>query len=538
MQFRVFDKNPVNVNVCYIPTGQVSSQLSLVNCNYKYITPTKITVEASKPFYYAVDENNRAWRTTDIQYITNTKVMLTMISQTLESFKTTDDSYAVIGDIGITPYYVGDNEIFNRLASSPSTWLSMNKNKLYSEVYKLFDENEGTIAWENYCILQTINPIFIGDGTTETKYIVDLWYTETNRTEVETRQRTYANYGLIDTNAVGSIGVYTYLIRLDLAQSDINAYIENVCSFLTQLSSSENGQNVINARFIRVPATYFDDSTTVDFVISKASASIPPVIPVKQLVQYIPKQVVIDHIGDDNLLEGRAFWKIGNNIIYPNKDATGLSSLYLVIILGVGTCVGFFFTGYYSDTMVNEQSSCCLELGYNIAPNTVGESLYYSNKQFASIVDSMPLMRVFANIGNAVGSALITPGGAGSRLAMAGVSLVSSSGSVAQLRANREREQSNHGSLNNVNDVQNLASYMGNNVQAFRIESYEADVQTLAQILGSYLPHTFKSYVIPEEIIILKCSSIPGEVNTQLYKEGCIVAKHDNLVDLLYTANI
>lgn len=535
MQFRVYDRNPVNVNICYIPTG-APHQLGLITCNYKYITPTKISVEAPKPFYYAIDENNHAWRTIDVKYITNTKVMLTMISQTLTSFSASDEYYEVVGDINASYENFNTFSSYNRVVSSPSTWLVNNLSKYDAEVVNLFGS---PTSFDEYCVLQTINPIFVGDGKTTIKVIVDPWGSTTNKTKNETTQRTSCSYVLEDEIIRGGLGVFTYLIKLNAKSPELDtAYRENVVSFLTQLSSLENGQNVINARFIKVPKNYFENSYKVTFTISKEVQDPPPDIDVDILVEYNVEAQPLHYAPSEGLLKGRGFWRIGENVVFPNIGPGAIASLNFIIILGVGTCFGFFYTGLYRDVMVNSQSSCLLELGYNISPNTVGESLYYSNKQYQSIIDSMPFLKSVGNVAGAIGAGLATPGGVGAKLTGFGIGLASSAGSASSLRANREREQSNHGSLNNANDVQNLGFYMGNNAQVAWVQMQKETVEIMADMLAGYNAHTITSEVYPENTTVLKCSAIPGEINTSLYKEGCIIATTDNLLQLLSEANI
>lgn len=531
MKFKVYRNNPVNVNLGYIPVGDTTLDfLEEVELNFRYNTPTSITVFSDTPFYYAIDSNNNAWRTTDIQYVTNTKVNITMVSQSLKMFKE-DTSVRVTGDIGLTSAVVGTTE-YNKLLSTPSSILLENNNKLLINTIDLIDD------FEEVCIIQTSDVIKfdlnIGSvSITESYEVGEIDWDDFP----EWSAPAYQDYSNVDSNIKGAIGVNTYIIR---AQDLINGTFKDVSLMLVEFMRENT--SFINARIVRLPTNYFSQSGGYNWKVRLKDTD-SNLFTINALREYKPLLTVLDTIpASYTFLEGRKAWKIGENLMYPNIDDSGASTLKFIMVIGVGTCFGIFFTGLYEDLINNPQSVVVLELGYNLSPNTINPSIYYNNRQYQGLVNSQPAITGVAGVVGSIASMALLPKTSLIARGVLGVAgALNTISSVNRGNAQLKQEQHNYSTINNVNDVQDIGKYIAINKQVCRVEVIEQsnNIFILNALLNTYTPHYAQRYISRNTLpSILKCSQIANEINTNLYTEGCIPVTNDELELFLNNANI
>lgn len=536
MRFKIYTKNPVNMNIGYVPYGNDSLDfMSEIECNYRYITPTSITVESDTVFYYAIDENDNAWRTVDIAYITNSKVSIKMISQTLNLFKV-DENVIANGDINAEMSDFSTTSDFNRVLNSASSWLSLNEYHVVDKV-DLFQDNETDTPYNNnYIILQLTHPICedatSGDDDSELVIVGD-WTIDSYFKSGDTAP-TYYDYGTISRQRDylgGALGLYTYYIN-----SESKSKLNNAVKFLTTLMNTDTG--FVNARMVKLP--YFTGAFAgVMGTIRNGDDEFD----INKIDTFIPVPYVLDTIPSNQLLYGNTYWKIGDYKIYPNvmervmnEVSEFVASLRFTIVIGVGTVFGVFYSGEYEDIMINNQSACVFELGYNLAPNTINPTLYYSNKQYQSLVDSAPYTQGATSFSAGLMGSLLLPT-VPAKIVGVGVAVANAGATALKAQQVAERERHNKNSVINVNDAQNLSNYIRYSNQVLRISNTYDNITICKAIIDNYIPHNYKT-TVNRYVKIIKCNYIEGEINTVLYREGCVVCNNETLLEALTTSNI
>lgn len=525
MKFKVYDKNPVNINIGYKHTGLMSDPnhlLSNVEYNIRYVTPTRIIVDSDKPFYYAIDEYNNAWRTVDITYITNTKVSVTLVSQTLDCLKNPAGDYKITGDINLGI----KGTAFNSIYCNPASWLSDKTTSVINTAKPLWDDE---IEFTDYCIFQTAQPLFKNLGTELAK---DWWAVTPVPTNFNVPA--FMDYSEFTSDAIGTLGLYTYYVDT----RKYGAEWTDITKFLGALIQSRT--DFVNARLVRLPVNYFNDGVTADFEVGiKSGMEVLSLFTVHQVWLYKPKLYVVDVLDTTTILYGEKYWKVGESIIYPNVDGDGEVKLSMGLVIGSGACFGIFFTGELSDSMRHPQSFVSMELGYNIAPNTVNPSIYYTNKQYQSLVNTAPYLQSMSQLATTLGSVLLmSKAPALAKLAITAGGTGIALGTVAKGNEVIEREKFNRATVNNANDVQDITNYLSNINQVLRIEREAVQLSEFNEILNTYTPHNFTETVSMTTARLIKCACIAGEKNIALYKEGCVVGDSNTLLELLQVAGL
>lgn len=513
MKFKVYKRNPVNCNVGYrVGYDLDMNYFESIECNYRHITPTKIVIEYSEPFYYAVDESNNSWRAVDITYSTNTKVTITLISQTLQCLKDPASYVSLLGDINFKP----SSSYENSVVSSPSQWLRNNLNQVVYN-YKncwTYDADEFRL----YCIIQTVQQLADPDDFKTTLggvyyKIADGWWSDTI---FESRENaTNIDYTTLDPTMKGALGVNMYYIRLD---GGISFDFLEFLSLLVQTRT-----DFINARLVVLPRNTFN-SSSVGEVNVYSGDDYTFRFKLNFLLTYKANLYTVDQVQPTTILSGSEFWMIGEHTIYPNLTDDGEALLRCCVFIGVGTIFCIFFTGNLLDLNRLKQSAVIAELGYNISPNTVNPSIYYTNKQYQSMVNRLSYLPSLGTMAGAAAGILLMPKAPlAAKIIGAGAGLANSVGSLSKGQMNLERERFNRGTVNNTNDVQDISEFVTNLAVVTRISYYPTTVTELNLMLAEYTPHTSWVNLTTESVDFLKAELCANEINNAMLREGCLV---------------
>lgn len=532
MKFEVFAQNPVNINVVF--KGRYSDLVldDNIDVNVKYITPFRIIVETEFVFYYAVDEYNVGWRTIDITYLANKKVQLTLLSQKL---RIADEDFRVCkvrGDLHIDTEQ-GDNDTLNNLAIS--TFVQTDKNKLAPKINTLTHE------WEEVCIMQFTENIGrnadVSPRITQNFFCDGLDYFK-NQAPTQVCD--------IDTMITGSTGVYTYIIQkssIPNVEEDNWKYVNDMLSEF--VGDAELNKIFINARIVKLPRDYLETSTMRFGIVYQYNEDDERIMrfDISQILNFSIQEWEIDNMNEveGDVLCGLSYWRVGEYIIYPKVDQYRDYSLKMLVIIGVGTVFAVFYTGDYESLMMFPQNMVVTELGYNMTPNTINPSLYYTNKQYQSLVDTRSTMTgISGMLGTLAGILLMPKATAIAKIAMGVAGASSAVTSMINAEAQAERERANRATVKNTNDVQAICNYIGCSPIVCS-ERYDHNLSPIVvkNILDNYQPH----YVVSnfygfDRYGYGKFSWMEFEKNREVYSNGFILVGVDDLRALLNECNI